>query len=71
MITISAQNAIDATPSALVRVHVEVLVLERLPERVQRAGADVAEDDAESAERQSPGAGMSEVPGPGRISVVA
>ena len=30
----------------------EVDVLERLPERVQRAGADVAEDDPQRAERQ-------------------
>ena len=52
MMMISAQNAIDATPSALVSVTVEVLVLERLAERVQRARADVAEDDAERAERQ-------------------
>ena len=31
---------------------VEVGVLERLPERVQRAGADVAVDDPQRAERQ-------------------
>ena len=52
MMMISAQNTIDATPSALIWSTVEVVVVERLAERVERAGADVAEDDAERAERQ-------------------
>ena len=50
MITTSAQNASDATPSAFDRRRGQVLVLERLAERVQRAGADVAEHHAEGAE---------------------
>ena len=53
MITISAQNASEATPSAFARRRGEVLVLERLPEGVQRAGADVTEHDAESTERRA------------------
>ena len=52
MMMISAQNTIDATPNAFARVDREVVVLERLTERVQRARADVAVDDAQGAERQ-------------------
>ena len=56
----SAQNATDAAPKAVVTGHLEVGVVERLAERVDRAGADVAEHDAESAEReQRHTAGMS------------
>ena len=46
---ISDQKASDARPRALVWTTVEVLVLERLPEGVERAGPDVAEHDAQSA----------------------
>ena len=52
MITTSAQNTTDATPYALALAHRQVGMLERLPERVQRARADVAVDDPERAERQ-------------------
>ena len=57
MMMISAQKAIDATPSALVSMTGEVLVLERLAERVERARADVAEHDAERAEAEGCGGG--------------
>ena len=71
MITTNAQNASDATPERIDSGRNEVVVLEGLPDRVQRAGADIAEHDTESAERQSPGADMCEVSAPGRISVLA
>ena len=52
MMMISAQNTSEATPSALASVTARSVVLERLPEGVQRAGADVAVDDPERTETQ-------------------
>ena len=52
MMTISAQNTTEATPYALARVDRQVGVLERLPERIQRARADVAVHDPQGAERE-------------------
>ena len=47
----------------------QVLVVERLAERVQRAGPDVAEHHTECAERQRAGAGLDTVAVPVPVSV--
>ena len=52
MMMISDQNTTDATPNAVELVDRELRMVERFAERVDRAGPDVAVDDAEGAERQ-------------------
>ena len=54
---VSVQKTSDSTPKMLSGVERHVAVGEDLLQRVQRAGADVAVDDADGAERQRGEAG--------------
>ena len=54
MMTMSAQKTSDSTPSTLSWVGgIRVRAVEALPQRVERARADVAIDDAQRSQREA------------------